>query len=117
MKTLIGKTAAILALAFMTTGAFANDEKKNDNKKKDTAPNEVKAVFTPNSNASAIQVDLKIDNATEGASTVVITDVRGNVLFFDTFDHEATTVNKKYEVPQVAEDEYIVRVTTAEPTK
>ncbi|GAB3933588.1 T9SS type A sorting domain-containing protein [Mucilaginibacter myungsuensis] len=106
MKTIIRTAATVFALALLSTGVFAADTTT----KRDTATNEVTAYVSYDN--GVVGVDVNIDNATEGASTVTIYDAAGNVLLTDSFKNDSAAIRKNYLVDEVAAGDYVIKVVT-----
>jgi len=107
MKTTIKSAALVFALALLSTGVFAADTTK-----KDSTTNEVTAYVSYDNNT--VGVDVNIDHATEGESTVLIYDAGGNLLLTDKFTNDAATVKKSYLLDDISDGDYVIKVITNE---
>lgn len=108
MKTTIKSAALVFALTLLSTGVFAANTTKTDT----TATNEVTAQVSYFDNN--VGVDVNIDHATEGESTVLVYDAAGNLLLSDKFTNDAATMKKSYLLDDVSDGDYIIKVITNE---
>jgi ribose 5-phosphate isomerase len=103
MKTTIKSAILFSAIALLSTGAFAASTSKTD-----TLTNDVTARVNYFSNTA--DVDVNIDNATEGDAIVNILDAAGNVLLNDKFAIATSKVKKSYLLDGLADGNYTIEV-------
>jgi hypothetical protein len=108
MKTIIKSAALVFALSLLSTGVFAANTTKTDT----TATNEVSAYVSYDNNV--VGVDVSIEHATEGESTVLIYDAQGNLLLSDKFTNDAATIKKSYMLDEISDGDYVIKVITNE---
>jgi hypothetical protein len=107
MKTSIKTITLLAAFALLTTGAFAAGKVK-----KDTTTTDVRAWASLNYFANSCGIDVTIEKATPGNSTLTIYDGDGDVLLTDSLVLNAETVQKSYLLTNIADGDYTIEITS-----
>jgi len=106
MKTNIKSSALIIALALLSTGAFAAT-KSNEGPE---APQQDQVIFTAVSQDQ--EVGVIIHQAEASKAAVTIYDAEGNVMLKDVLSKKDVVAKKGYDLSQLEEGDYTIKVTS-----
>jgi len=105
MKTNIKSSALIIALALLSTGAFAATK---SNEGPEVPQDQV--IFTAVSQDQ--EVGVIIHQAEAAKAAVTIYDAAGNVMLKDVLSKKEEVAKKGYDLTQLAEGDYTIKVTS-----